>query len=107
MPLADEVLEPAPWIAQGVGQVAVVRVVDSAATAEHDLPARAEIELAPAALRPDLHSRRPEVLADSAATQPPQPPAREPSRQDPADPNLDPRPARQALRLKHATPHPH
>src|SRR5207247_889719 len=80
VPLAHEVLEASLGVSQHVLEITVVRVVDSAAAAEHDLGPQPDVELAPATLgahrdaRPaesgcvaDGPSPAPEVGARSAA----------------------------------------
>src|SRR5260370_12803131 len=70
VPLAREILEPAPRGAERVGQIAVVGIVDAAAAADHHLRSSPDVELAPAALGADLLAGRPQALADPAAAQP-------------------------------------
>src|SRR5207247_3277536 len=69
VPLAHEVLEPAPRVAERVGQIAVVGIVDAAAAADHHLPSGPDIDLTPATLGADLLAGRPQALADPTAAQ--------------------------------------
>src|SRR5438094_7910886 len=71
VPLAHEVLEASLGVSQHVLEITVVRVVDSAAAAEHDLGPQADVELATATLgaHRDAQRGRPEALPDAAAAQ--------------------------------------
>src|SRR5881628_3370453 len=71
VPLAHEVLEASLGVSQHVLEIPVVRVVDSAAAAEHDLGPQPDVELAPATLgaHRDAQRGRPEALPDAAAAQ--------------------------------------
>src|SRR5207244_6182421 len=69
VPLAHEVLEPAPRAAERVGQIAVVGIVDAAAATDHHLASGPDVDLTPAALGADLLAGRPQALADPTAPQ--------------------------------------
>src|SRR5438046_9783585 len=64
VPLAHEVLEPAPRVAERVRQIAVVGIVDATTAADHHLPSGPDVDLTPAALGADLLAGRPQALAD-------------------------------------------
>src|SRR5947199_8979917 len=67
VPLAHEVLEPAPRVAERVRQIAVVGIVDAAAAADHPLPSVPAVELSPATLGADPLAGRPQALAAPTA----------------------------------------
>src|SRR5439155_16172840 len=62
--LAHEVLEAAPS-----GDIRIFRIVDTAASAEHPLGVRSQVELSPSPFCADRDASRSRVLADAAAAQ--------------------------------------